>query len=118
MRFVLALLLSALLLPPGVTLDASMTEYGLTFTVRTDTARHVYVQLDPADGATIQDPIIYEFDLGANQGFSRTVQVHSPGSVNVRVWVSDGGTGPAAESRVFLPAHRTYLPLLYGAAVN
>src|SRR5512138_2343428 len=118
MKLLTIILLLSALLPSGVTLDAGMTEYGLTFTVRSDTARHVYVQLDPADGATVQDPIIYEFDLGAGDAFGRTVQVHGPGSVNVRVWVSDGGEAPATEARVSLPAHRTYLPLLYGAAVN
>lgn len=114
MRLLIIALLAALI-PSGVTLDATMTTDGLRFVVQSDAPRHFYVQLDPVGGATIQSPIIYEFDLDAGESFGRVVSVSGPGSVAVRVWASDGGEDPVAEQVVVLPTRRTYLPLLYRA---
>lgn len=111
MRLLLLAVL-ALFVPTGVTLDATLTDHTLSFTVHTDAARHFYVQVVPSEGASTQSPTIYEFDLKASESFGRVLPVIGPGRVAVRVWTSDGGTPPVAETVLSLPTRRLYLPLI------
>lgn len=100
------------LLLAAITLSLAMTADGLLFIVQSDSPTTVYIQLDTQDGATVQDAIIYQVELGAGEGFGRTVHVQGPGSVRVRVW--DGSAAPSADQAIALPARHTYLPLVHG----
>jgi hypothetical protein len=119
MRLVLAFLFASLFIPAApVTVQASIVTDGLRFMVQTDAPRSFYAQLDASGGATVQGPMIFQFELAAGQTFGATVPIgrgFTDGSIRVRVWASDGGVGPAAETIVdvtALPAQRVYLPLL------
>lgn len=122
MPLLIVTLLAALLAPPPVLLDAAIAPLApggvapLFFSVRTDAPRHFYAQVDTTDGLAAS-PVIFEFDLAPGATFAQRVDIAAlPGatteSVRVRVWASDGGAGPAADTTVpvvvMLP-HRVYL---------
>jgi hypothetical protein len=99
----LALLtLSTSLLPGG----------GAQFTLTSNTPTHVYVQLDPEGGAVLSSPTIFELDMVAGETFARTIAVHGPGSVRVRVWTNDSGEAASADQVIALPTLRQYVALV------
>src|SRR5687767_13235520 len=107
MRLLFVLLFALALVPSGVTLDAALEANDLYFEVRTDAPRQFYVQIDTAGGVTLGASPIYQFSLGAGEGFARTIPVQgglTMGAVSVRVWASDGGEGPVAEQTIPVPA--------------
>jgi hypothetical protein len=105
MRLLLAFLLFFAPLPPSTTLQASLTEFGVTFAVYTTAPASFYVQIDTEGGAIVQGDTIYLFDLDADQTFAKTVPAArgiTPGAVIVRVWISNDAT--VIEQRVEMPA--------------
>lgn len=117
MRVVLAFLLLFAPTPPSTTLQASLTEYGITFAVHTTAPGSFYVQIDSEGGALVQGDTIYLFDLDADQTFARTVPAArgiTPGSVIVRVW--DNTSTTPTEQRVEMPA-RAGVQRVYGLIV-
>lgn len=98
-----------------ITLTLTLTADGLQFVVWSDTPTTVYIQLDGQSGASVS-PTIFQTDLGAGEGFGRTVLIHAPGSIRVRVW--DGGEEPSADQTIQLPTYPTYIPLVHGATIN
>lgn len=112
MRFLL--MLALLFVPAPITLDTTLANNELTFTISTDAPRRFYVEVQTNGGARA-DATFYQFDLAAGESFGRTITVRSPGTVAIRVWASDGGEGPVVEKTVELPSQRTYIPLIYRA---
>jgi hypothetical protein len=116
MRLLLALLLFLAPTPPNATLQAELTQYGVTFTVSTTAPASFYAQIDTEGGAIVQGNRIYLFDLDADQTFAKTVSAArgvADGVVIVRVWASNNA--PVLEQRVPMPARadvlHVYVPL-------